>query len=268
MRTALVTGPSSGIGRATALSLARIGLHIVAAGRSAARTQIVIDQIKAEGGSAEYLHLDLASLRSVRQAALAQVNSGRPIDVLVNNAGVGAANGVTEDGFEIHWGINHIGHFLLTDQLAPALAQRARVVTLSSDWHYRARSLHLDRVRDRGWVPFGLGYYATTKTANILFTRELARRHPEWECHAVHPGLTNTQLIPWPIRAVIGTTLLTAEEGADTVVWCATSDDVAGQTGLYYARRQVHIASPLATDDELASELWDRSVGWTGVASP
>ena len=263
-----MTGPSSGIGRATALGLARVGLHIVAAGRSAARTQLVIDQIEAEGGSAEFIHLDLASLRSVRQATQAFVESGRPIDVLVNNAGVGSANGVTEDGFEIHWGINHIGHFQLTHGLAPAFTERARVVTVSSDWHYRARSLHLERVRGRGWVPFGLGYYATTKTANILFTRELARRRPQWECHAVHPGLTNTKLIPWPIRMVIGTTLLTAEEGADTVIWCATSEDVAGQSGLYYARRQVHIASPLATDDDLAAELWDRSMEWTGVASP
>jgi len=261
----LVTGPSSGIGRAIALALARLGLHIIAAGRSPARTQAVIDQIIAEGGSAEYLQLDLASLASVRQAAFAFVESGRPLHVLVNNAGVGAGNGVTEDGFEIHWGVNHLGHFLLTNQLAPVLADRARVVSVSSDWHYRARNLHLNRVRGRGWVPFGLGFYAETKTANILFTRELGRRHAEWDCHALHPGLTNTKLIPWGVRLVAGSTLLTPEQAADTVVWCATSDDVAGQSGLYYARRQVHLASPLATDDDLAAELWERSVEWTGV---
>ncbi|HEY6628022.1 MAG TPA: SDR family NAD(P)-dependent oxidoreductase [Acidimicrobiia bacterium] len=262
MRTALITGPSSGIGRATALSLSRLGLHIVAAGRSRERTQALVDQISIEGGSAEYLHLDLASLTSVRQAAVAFVQSGRPLHVLINNAGVGAANGVTQDGFEIHWGVNHLGHFLLTNQLAPALVERSRVVSVSSDWHYRARNLHLDRVRGRGWVPFGLGYYATTKTANILFTRELARRHPEWECHAVHPGLTNTNLIPWGVRLLAGGTMLTPEEAADTVVWCATSDEVAGQSGLYYARRQIHRASPLATDDDLAAELWERSMEW------
>ncbi len=164
----------------------------------------MIDQISDEGGSAEYLRLDLGSLKSVEEAAVAFVESGRPLHVLVNNAGVGATNGVTEDGFEIHWGVNHLGHFLLTSQLAPALVERSRVVTVSSDWHYRARNLHLERVRGRGWVPFGLGYYATTKTANILFTRELARRHPEWDCHAVHPGLTDTDLIPWGVRLVAG----------------------------------------------------------------
>jgi NAD(P)-dependent dehydrogenase (short-subunit alcohol dehydrogenase family) len=259
----LVTGPSSGIGRATALGLARLGLHVVAAGRSPVRTQPVLDQIKAEAGSAEYLQLDLASLRSVREAASTFLAGGRPLDVLVNNAGVGAANGVTEDGFEVHWGVNHLGHFLLTNQLAPALVERARVVSVSSDWHYRARSLHLDQVRGRSWVPFGLGYYAASKAANILFIRELAGRHPAWDCHAMHPGLTDTNLIPWPIRPVIRSSLLTPEAASDTVIWCAVSHELAGQSGLYYARRQVHQASPLASDDSVAAELWERSVKWT-----
>ncbi|MEX1126359.1 MAG: SDR family NAD(P)-dependent oxidoreductase [Acidimicrobiia bacterium] len=265
MRTALVTGPSSGIGRETALGLARLGLHVVAAGRSLARTQPVLDQIRADGGSAEYLQLDLASMRSVREAASHFIETERPLDVLVNNAGVGAANGVTEDGFEVHWGVNHVGHFLLTRLLAPALADRARVISVSSDWHYRARSLHLDRVRSRGWAPFGLGYYAASKAANILFIRELAVRHPEWDCHAMHPGLTDTNLIPWFVRPVIRSSLLTPEAASDTVIWCAVSDEVAGQSGLYYARRQIHQASPLASDAALATELWERSMDWCGI---
>jgi NAD(P)-dependent dehydrogenase (short-subunit alcohol dehydrogenase family) len=222
-----------------------------------------LDQIRADGGSAEYLQLDLASWRSVRRAASTFLDTSRPLDVLVNNAGVGATNGATEDGFEIHWGVNHLGHFLLTNQLAPALVERARVVSVSSDWHYRARSLHLDRVRGRGWALFGLGYYAESKTANILFIRELAGRHPEWDCHAVHPGLTDTKLIPWIVKPVIRGSLLTPEEAADTVIWCAVSDEVAGESGLYYARRQIRMASPLASDDAVAAELWERSVEWT-----
>jgi len=228
--------------------------------------QPVLDQIKAEGGSAEYLHLDLASWRSVRTTAGAFLESGRPLDVLINNAGIGAGNGVTEDGFEVHWAVNHLGPFLLTNELAPALVKRARVISVSSDWHYRARSLHLDRVRRRGWTPFGLGFYATTKAANILFIRELAVRRPEWDCHAVHPGLTDTNLIPWPLRPVIRNSLQTPEAAADTVIWSALSDEVDGQSGLYYARRQVHQASPLASDDALAAELWERSVEWTGAS--
>jgi NAD(P)-dependent dehydrogenase (short-subunit alcohol dehydrogenase family) len=223
----------------------------------------VVDQIKAEGGSAEYLQLDLASFRSVRAAAAAFLDGGRPLDILINNAGVGAGNGLTEDGYEVHWGVNHLGHYLLTDRLAPALVERARVVSVSSDWHYRARSLHLDRVRSRAWAPLGLRYYARSKAANILFIRELARRHPEWDCHAMHPGLTDTNLIPWAIRPLIRSSLLTPDAASDTVIWCALSDEVAGQSGLYYARRQIHQASPLASDDALATELWERSAGWT-----
>lgn len=222
----------------------------------------MLDQIRAEGGSADYLQLDLASMRSVREAASTFLATGRPLHVLVNNAGVGAANGVTEDGFEVHWGVNHLGHFLLTSQLAPVLVDRGRVVSVSSDWHYRARNLHLNRVRSRGWAPFGLGYYAASKTANILFIRELAIRRPEWDCHAMHPGLTDTNLIPWPVRPVIRSSLLTPEAASDTVVWCAVSEEVSGQSGLYYARRQVHQASPLASDDAVAGELWERSAEW------
>jgi NAD(P)-dependent dehydrogenase (short-subunit alcohol dehydrogenase family) len=225
----------------------------------------VLDQIEAEGGSAEYLHLDLASWESVRGASETFLRTGRSLDVLINNAGVGATNGKTEEGFEIHWGVNHLGHFLLTHLLAPALVERARVISVSSDWHYRARSLHLDRVRRRGWAPFGLGLYARTKAANVLFIREAAKRHPEWECHAVHPGLTDTGLIPWPLRPIIRNSVLSPEAASDTIVWCATSDEVAGQTGLYYARRSIHPASPLASDDGLAAELWERSVKWTGI---
>lgn len=225
----------------------------------------MLDQIESEGGSAEYLQLDLASWTSVRAAAAAFLESGRPLDVLINNAGVGAINGLTEDGFEVHWAVNHLGHFLLTNQIAPALVERARVISVSSDYHYRAKSLHLNRVRSRSWVPYGLGLYATTKAANILFIRELAIRHPEWDCHAVHPGLTDTNLIPWPLRPLIRKSLLTPEAASDTVVWCAVSDAVAGQSGLYYARRDVHLPSPLASDDALATELWERSVEWTKV---
>jgi NAD(P)-dependent dehydrogenase (short-subunit alcohol dehydrogenase family) len=165
----------------------------------------------------------------------------------------------------VHWGVNHLGHFLLTNRLAPALVERARVVSVSSDWHFRARTLDLNRVRSRGWAPFGLGYYAQSKTANILFIRELAVRHPEWECHAMHPGLTDTKLIPGALRPLIRSTLLSPEAASDTVIWCALSDEVAGQSGLYYARRQIHQASPLASDDALAAELWERSVLWTEV---
>lgn len=233
---------------------------MLVAGRSAGKVEDVVADLRSGGASAEGVVFDLADLGSVRASARSLVEAGEPIHALVNNAGIGIGNGHTLDGFELHWSVNHLGHFLLTRELGPLLGSGARVVTVSSDWHYRARSLHFDRVRRRGRSPFGLGLYAETKTANILFTRELARRRPELSCHAVHPGVVDTGIFPVWVRPFLGG-MLTPEQGADTVVWCALSDEV-GPSGSYYARRTAKMPSPLACDDDLALELWEKSEEW------
>ncbi|MGH8952413.1 MAG: SDR family oxidoreductase [Acidimicrobiia bacterium] len=262
MPIALVTGAGSGIGRVTALTLARAGFDVVVAGRSASRMQQVIDSITAATGSAEFMELDLASLESVRSAARRFLHSGRRLDVLVNNAGIGVnRRGVTEDGFEVHFGINHLGHFLLTSELSPVFTKGSRVVSLTSAVHFRADGIDFSAVR-RPTRSIGLAEYATSKLANILFIRELARRHPELWAYAVHPGLVRTKLIPAPLRALAGNRMLTPEQGADTVVWCATSKKVAGESGHYYQHRTRLPPSPAAQDDVLARELWERSEEW------
>ena len=161
------------------MGLANEGAHVIAAGRSAERTRPILEEIEARGGSAEFLELDLASLSSVRTAAQDFADSGRDLDILVNNAGIGVnRRGVTEDGFEVHFGINHLGHFLFTRELLPHLRPRSRVVSLTSAMHFRADRLDLSRARrPTAWI--GLAEYATSKLANLLFVRELARRRPE-----------------------------------------------------------------------------------------
>jgi NAD(P)-dependent dehydrogenase (short-subunit alcohol dehydrogenase family) len=261
MPVALVTGPGSGIGRATAVGLGRAGFHVITAGRYPERIEPVIGEIEAAGGSAEYLALDLASLRSVREAARQVVASGRLVEVLVNNAGIGVnRRGVSEDGFEVHFAINHLGHFLLTREMASVLGQGARVVSLSSGMHHRADGIDLTRMR-RPTKGIGVKEYAISKLANVLFIRELARRRPEVNAYAVHPGLVRTRIIPGPIRALTSN-MLTPEQGADTVLWCATSEDLAAESGHYYQQRTRVPPSPMAQDDDLARELWDRSNGW------
>jgi NAD(P)-dependent dehydrogenase (short-subunit alcohol dehydrogenase family) len=264
MPTALVTGPNSGIGRMTALGLARAGFHIIAAGRSAARIKPMIDSIVSEGGSAEILELDLASFSSVRSAAARFGESGRVLDVLVNNAGIGInRRGLTVDGFEVHFGINHLGHFLLTDQLRDSFKPGSRIVSLASAAHFRAAGIDFDRVT-RPTRLTGYPEYATSKLANILFIRELARREPDLNAYAVHPGLVDTPLIPFPASLLMRKSLLTPEQGADTVLWCAASDEVADESGEYYQRRGIATPSLPARDDEMARELWQRSVEWCG----
>jgi NAD(P)-dependent dehydrogenase (short-subunit alcohol dehydrogenase family) len=263
MPTALVTGAGSGIGHATARRLAAEGWHVVAAGRSRARLGRLLEAISSDGGSAESLEIDLASFRSIRHAASVFRESGRRLDALVNNAGIGVNRRLpTEDGFEPHFGINHLGHFLLTRELAPALVPGGRVVSLASAVHHRAKGIDLDRARSRTSLT-GYPEYARSKLANILFIRELARRQPALGAYAVHPGLVDTPLIPLVARIFAGRTMLTPEQGADTVVWCASSEQVADQSGLYYHDRAVALPSPQARDDDLARELWERSEAWT-----
>ncbi len=263
MPTALVTGPNSGIGLATAVGLARAGHHVIAAGRSAVRVGVAVDRIVASGGSAEPLALDLSSLASVRETAEIVLNSGHDLDVVICNAGIGVdRRGLTDDGFEVHFGINHLGHHLLTRELGPVLRPGSRVVSVTSAVHFRAKGIDFSRVRKPTRL-IGLAEYAVSKLANALFVRELARRRHDIQTFAVHPGLVRTDLIPGPLRLFGGSSMLTPEQGADTVLWCATSDELGSESGLYYPRRAIALPSPVAQDDTLARELWERSEEWT-----
>jgi NAD(P)-dependent dehydrogenase (short-subunit alcohol dehydrogenase family) len=264
MELAMITGPSSGIGLATALEMGRRGYHVVAAGRSPELTMEVVDQINEGGGSAEFLHLDLASLDSCRRAATAFVESGRRLDILINNAGVGGVRGLTEDGFEIHFGVNHLGHFLLTHLLGPTFRPGSRIVVVSSEMHRHADGIDFDLMRRKTRSVGGWSEYGTSKLANILFARHMATLQPSWHTYSLHPGVADTNIFP-KVAKPFFRNRKPAHEAARTSVWCATSDEVAGQTGLYYSRMSVAEPSPAAQDDGLASELWDRSVSWCGL---
>lgn len=261
----MVTGPSSGIGKATALALARIDYHVVAAGRSEERTRPVLEQIEGEGGSADFLDLDLASLDSARNAALRFVDSGRTLDVLVNNAGVGGMRGTTQDGFEVHFGVNHLGHFMLTHHLRPSFRTGTRIVVVSSEVHRRADGIDWDRVQAKSRSIGGFTEYGISKLANILFARRLAHLQSEWNTYSLHPGTVDTDIFPALVRPFFRNRL-TPEEGAETSVWCATAPGLGDQSGLYYSRKKVWEPSTTAQDDDLARELWDRSEQWCEVA--
>lgn len=224
----------------------------------------VVDQVIAGGGSAFFVPLDLASLRSVRSAADRLIESGRALDLLVNNAGVGLGRGITEDGFELHFGVNHLGHFALTAGLAPLLADASRVITVASGAHHHAEGIDFDRARGRTRSLTGWPEYAMSKLANVLFSRELAIRRPGLSTYAVHPGLTDTGIIPWWARPLLGRRLIPATEGADTVLWCASAAEVSDETGLYYRGREAVPTSAAGADHDLAAKLWERSAAWVG----
>ena len=278
-RTFLVTGGNTGIGLATATALARGGGQVYIACRSAERGTAAVSAIKAASGSdsVALLALDLASLASVRDCAASFLARDEPLHVLVNNAGVGGQRGLTADGFELHFGVNHLGHFALTMLLLDRLTESgrgaegrgARVVNVSSEVHYSAKGIDFDAVRQRTSF-IGTREYAVSKLCNVLFTRELARRLGDGAgitTYALHPGVVASDIwrrIPALVRPLVTRRMITTEEGARTSVYCATSAEVATQTGLFYDKCQVKPASRVATP-ELAEQLWKHSAEWAGL---
>jgi len=272
-RTFLVTGANTGIGRATAETLARRGGRVYVASRSPAKGEAAVAEIKAATGNdtVRFLPLDLADLESVRSCASAFLALGEPLHVLVNNAGVGGARGLTKQGFELTFGINHLGHFALTQLLLERLTESApaRVVTVASDAHYSARGIDFEALRRSTRGLTALREYAVSKLCNVLFSAELARRTAGTgvSTYALHPGVVASDIwrrVPWPLRPIITRRMLTVDEGAKTSLYCATSAEVAQDSGLFYDKCAPRAPSAVATP-ELAAELWKRSEEWTSA---
>jgi retinol dehydrogenase-12 len=270
-RTVLVTGANTGIGRVTAVELARMGAEVVLAGRSEERTRPVVEEIRAAGGKADFLELDLGDLSSVRRAAQSYLDGGRPLHVLVNNAGLAGSRGLTKDGFELIVGTNHLGPFLFTLLLLPRLreAGAARIVNVASIAHFKAKGIDWEAVRKPTAHFTSLHEYQVSKLANVVFTRELARGKagPGVRSYSLHPGVIASDVwrkVPWPIRPLMKLRMKSNEEGARTSIHCAASSSVADDDGLYYDECQVRTPNPLVEDAAVGKDLWSRSEEMVG----
>jgi NAD(P)-dependent dehydrogenase (short-subunit alcohol dehydrogenase family) len=277
-RVCIVTGASSGIGKATCVALAGLGATVVLVCRDRTRGEAAMADVAGAAGESALPSLELADLSSMEQvrglatrlAALAR------IDVLINNAGlVVARRQLTADGFELSLAVNHLAPFLLTNLLLPRLTASApaRVVTVSSIAH-RAAMLDVDDLQcERRYL--AMLAYANSKLANVLFTRELARRldGSKVTANCLHPGTVRTRFgdtgALWlRLGLVVGGGLLrTPESGASTSVYLASAPEMAGQTGGYYVNAKRRNPSRKACDDALARELWDASARLTGLVS-
>jgi len=270
-KLAIVTGANTGIGRVTAATLAKQGAHVLLACRSEERTRPAVDEITQAGGKAEFIALDLADLSSVRACAKAVLERDTPLPLLVNNAGLAGAHGLTKDGFELTFGTNHLGPYLFTRLLMPALerAGEARIVNVASAGHYRAKGIDWDAVKKPTASTSGFPEYCVSKLANVLFSSELAERAPKGvHSYSLHPGGVASDVwreVPWGLRHIVKLFLLTNEQGARTTLHCATSDAAGDQNGLYYDRCKPKTPSKLARDKALARALWDKSAAWTGL---
>ncbi len=270
----VITGGNSGIGKEAAAELAAMGATVVITARDQAKGAAALEEIRTRSGrdDAEVLALDLADFASIRTFAAEVLARHDRLDVLVNNAGgILSDRLVTAQGFEMTFGVNHLGHFLLTDLLRDRLVASApaRVVTVSSIGHrYALGGMSFADLQSehRYW---SMDAYAKSKLANILFTRELARQLDGTgvTANCLHPGVVRTGFgSADDTRGVERVTMvlsapfsITAERGSRTIVYLASSPEVAGRSGGYYVRNREHRPSRAARDAEGARRLWEIS---------
>lgn len=269
----LVTGANTGIGKQTARGLAKRGARVTLAGRSEDKTRAAMADIAAEtaGADLEFLQLDLSDFESVRKAASEFLAREEPLHVLINNAGLAGAKGMTASGFETTFGTNHMGQFLFTQLLLDRLKQAdaARIVNVASTMHYQAKGIDWDAVRKPTVSRLGMKEYSESKLANVLHAQELARRlaGTNVTTYSLHPGVIASDVyrqVPWPLRKVMTMFMKSPEDGAKTSLHCATSPEAGAETGLYYDEAKPKQPSSVATP-ELAAELWERSEAWVNA---
>ncbi len=269
-KTAIVTGSNTGIGLITARELARAGARVHLACRNQDKARAAVEAIREEvpGADLALLPLDLASLASVRESAEAFLATGEPLHLLVSNAGL-VAPGLTKDGFELTFGVNHIGtaHFtnLLVDRLKESAP--ARIVTVASRAHKRTGGIEFDKVRVPTRSTTAFPEYAQSKLGNILYTAELGERLDGTgvTTYSVHPGVVATDVwrrVPWGFRHLMKLFMVTPEEGSLTTLYCATAPELAEVTGRYYSESKERTPLRRGTDVDLRKELWARTEEW------
>ncbi len=269
-KVVLVTGGTAGIGEVAARELARQGARVVIVGRNPQKTATVADQIKSQSGNpaVEYLLGDLSLKSEVRRVASEFKQRYDRLDVLLNNAGgFFSQRQLTGEGLEYTFALNHLNYFLLTSSLLDLLQAtgKARVVNVSSGAHVMAK-LNFDDLQNEqkysGW-----GVYSQSKLMNIYFTYEMARRvNHGLTVNALHPGfvatnfgLNNRGLMGWGVRLSQKLFARTPEKGAETSIYLASSPEVEGVSGKYFADCRAIQSSPVSYQLEPARQLWETS---------
>lgn len=286
-RVVLITGATKGLGEVTAHAIARTGATVVIAGRNAARTQAVAAEIERRnpGADVAYLVADLSLMDGVRSLADAFRARYERLDVLVNNAGaLFTKRELTADGYEKTFALNHLSYFLLTNLLMDRLIasgtpeRHSRVVNVSSAAHYGGRFTPDDLNAERSYSP--LAAYSASKLHNVLFTYALARRLKEQgvpvTANALHPGVVRTGFghnnsgvvgrmtsgVLTVMQRIVG---ITAEEGARTQIYLATSPEVEGVSGKYFDKQKPKRSSQISYNRGDQDQLWQISEQLTGL---
>jgi retinol dehydrogenase-14 len=276
----LVTGATNGIGLEASVALARQGARVVMVGRDPERTAAAVAAVKARSGAAEVSHhlCDFSSQASIRRLAAEVLATHDRLDVLVNNAGgVNKRRGVTVDGIETTFAVNHLGYFLLTNLLLDRIVRSApaRIVTVASIGHRQGKLDFDDLGFERGGYSI-MRAYTRSKLANVLFSAELARRLAGTgvTANSLHPGSVATNIwsgAPTWAKPIITVLLrpffISAEKGGRHIVQLAADPSLAGVTGKYFETGRMIDPAPLGRDEALAKRLWDVSAGMVGLPS-
>ncbi len=271
-KTAIVTGATSGIGRVTAIALAREGMKLVLPVRSMDKGKAFREELAENTGNkdVEVMHCDLASFDSIRQFAASFREKYDRLHLLVNNAGTWETRRkLSEDGIEMNFAVNHLAPFLLTNLLLDVVVASApaRIVNVSSTAHKQATMNFNDLEGEKSWS--SMRSYAQGKLANIFFTRKLARelKGTGVTVNCLHPGVVETRLfdkMPRLFRWLFSLFMISPEKGAQTSIYLATSPDVKDVTGEYFAKKKVAKPTSHARDMKAAEKLWEVSLEYVG----
>ena len=275
-KTIVGTGATSGIGEAAVLALAGLGARIIFVARDEARAQATMRKLEARApGLGHRMHLaDLSSMAETRKVGEAIAMSEPRIDVLINNAGaLFSVRRVTPEGLELTFALNHMAYFVLTRALRERLiaSAPARIVSTSSTAHHGASLDFSDLQSAKGYS--GLKVYGRSKLANILFTRELARRVAGTgvTANCLHPGAVATRFgsssggLPGLLIPFLRPFFISSDKGADTIVYLASSPEVANTIGGYFVKRKITEPSQAAQDAVAAKRLWEASEALAGA---
>lgn len=265
----MITGASTGIGKAAALALGKKGAHLVLLGRNKPKYDNLIAEIKDNGNDkVDFIECEFESLESVKAAANTFLGMGLLLHVLINNAGLAGTRTLTRDGFETTFGVNHLAHFLLTHLLIEKLKQSkpSRIVTISSMAHYNGQKYDFSQeIYQCTGITDALQSYNNSKLANVVHSKKLAclLKDSGVTTYSLHPGVVATDIwrsIPWPFRSIMKIGMISEEEGSYTMLYCSCDDSLENESGLYYDDCRLKEPASLAFDEAYGDELWNKSV--------
>jgi len=272
-KTCIITGSTSGIGKETAMELARRGATLVLPVRDIAKGNALKEEIIHKTGNShvEIIQCDLSSFKSVRNFVSDFREKYNELHILINNAGLWESKHIkSADGIEMIWAVNHLAPFLLTNLLLDVMKRSAlgRIINVSSEAHRTGTINFNDLEGNKRWNSYRA--YAQSKLANILFTGKLAEllNHDNITVNCLHPGVVATRLFNWFPEFLIKIAslfMLSPEKGAQTTIYLATSSEVENITGKYFSRKRIRKPLIRKNDPELVDKLWNISMEMTGL---